>query len=125
MPNHRDCPYCGWRASLVTGERVYPHRRDLHMLKFWLCSKCDAWVGCHPRTDIPLGRLANKELRVLKMAAHRTFDPLWKCGSMTRRDAYAWLSRAMNLPPRETHIGMFDEEQCREVVRLCRTLEDL
>ncbi|WP_088258626.1 zinc-finger-containing protein [Fimbriiglobus ruber] len=24
---------------------------------------CDAYVGCHPGTETPLGRLANKELR--------------------------------------------------------------
>ncbi|MFB5268120.1 zinc-finger-containing protein [Paenibacillus enshidis] len=37
-----------------------------------------AYVGVHDGTDIPLGRLANRELRELKKQCHALFDPVWK-----------------------------------------------
>lgn len=66
-----ECPYCLKLADLVTGERIYPHRADLHSLQFYLCSDCNAYVGCHKRSNgAPLGRLANAELRAAKNKAH-------------------------------------------------------
>jgi hypothetical protein len=115
------CPYCGNDAELSTGYKVYPHRADLADLKIWACFPCDAWVGTHKNspTHAPLGRLANAELRKAKMAAHAAFDPLWKSGQVSRKKAYALLSEKMGLTPEETHIGMFDVEQCKTVILLC------
>lgn len=42
-----NCPYCGNPAQFVTGEVIYPHRKDLHDKKFYACPPCDAYVGCH------------------------------------------------------------------------------
>jgi hypothetical protein len=115
------CPYCGNAAELKTGYHVYPHRPDLAHLKIWACDPCDAWVGTHKNspTHAPLGRLANAELRRAKMAAHAAFDPLWKSGQMSRSKAYTLLSQKMGLTKEQTHIGMFDVEQCETVVLLC------
>ena len=115
------CPYCGNDAELSTGHKVYPHRSDLANLKIWACFPCDAWVGTHKNspTHAPLGRLANAELRMAKRKAHAAFDPLWKSGQMSRKKAYALLSEKMGLTPDETHIGMFDVEQCKTVIMLC------
>lgn len=57
------CPYCGKDSVLVNGHVIYPHRPDLLEKKFYWCKPCDAYVGCHPGTANPLGRLANAELR--------------------------------------------------------------
>lgn len=65
-----------------------------------------------------MGRLANAELRALKHQAHEAFDPLWTEGHLSRKDAYEVLSVAFDLPPEQTHIGMFDEEMCRKVIQL-------
>ena len=121
------CPYCQKPADLVGGDVVYPHRQDLASKKFWMCDPCNAWVGCHPGTSNPLGRLANAELRQAKQAAHAVFDPLW-AGKM-RRDgckkhearsaAYKWLSSELGLSVDKTHIGMFDVGQCSKVVDIC------
>lgn len=114
------CDYCNHPAKLAAGSSIYPHRPDLYKLKFWLCDSCDAWVGCHKNSDAkPFGRLANKELRRAKSAAHAAFDPLWKGGSMSRHDAYHWLSSKMGLSFSECHIGMFDTDQCKAVIRIC------
>ncbi|MDQ2079522.1 zinc-finger-containing protein [Xanthobacteraceae bacterium Astr-EGSB] len=123
------CPYCGNAAALVTGREVYPHRgdRDLIEKPFWACLPCGAWVGCHPGTTSPLGRLANAELRKAKMAAHAAFDPFWK--AKMRRDgvpkkkarglAYKWLAGQLGIAREDCHVGMMDVETCRRVVEVC------
>lgn len=120
------CPYCDRQARLVTGNTIYPHRPDLFAKKFYLCSPCDAWVGCHPAQNAkgggmgdgstPMGRLANAELRKAKQAAHAAFDPLWKSGLMSRASAYKRLADTMRISRNNCHIGMFDVEQCNAVV---------
>lgn len=112
------CPYCNVDAPLVGGDQIYPHRPDLWHKHFYKCPQCGAYVGCHPGSTRALGRMANAELRTAKSNAHAFFDRLWKNGSMSRRQAYAWLSKAMGIPETETHIGMFDVDQCRRVVEL-------
>lgn len=115
----RPCDYCKEESVLVGGDVIYPHRPDLAEKKFWSCGPCGAYVGCHPGTEEPLGRLANAELRKAKMAAHAAFDPLWKESGMKRGEAYAWLREVMGLTRDECHIGMFDETTCARVVTLC------
>ena len=110
------CPYCENRAKLVTGKEIYPRRPDLYNKKFWQCKECDAYVGCHPNTDKPLGRLANAELRQVKMKAHAIFDPIWKKGDMKRTEAYKWLAAMLNIKYSECHIGMFNVKTCKDVI---------
>jgi len=120
MLNELLCPYCGKAAKLVGGMDVYPHRPDLAEKKLYQCVPCDAYVGCHPGTTNPLGRLANAELRKAKMAAHAAFDPTWKDGKKKRGSAYAWLSDRLRVDKKDCHIGMFDVETCRRVVEVCQ-----
>ena len=113
------CDYCGHRDELVDDAVIYG-RSYGHTA--YLCRNCGAYVGCHGRSDKPLGRLANAQLRRWKMAAHAAFDPLWKRGPFRgrRRAAYAWLAEKMALPVEKTHIGMFDERQCQQVIEIIR-----
>lgn len=114
------CPYCGRRARLVNGYAIYRRAGSrLGNRSYWLCSPCNAYVGCHPGTDRALGRLANSELRAWKQRAHRAFDPLWRRGPMRRKDAYYWLSRRLGIPLRECHIGEFDVALCKLTVTEC------
>ena len=117
------CNYCKKQAHLVTGKEIYPHRQDLHSKRFWTCSTCDAYVGCHPGTTTPLGRLADATLRMWKSRAHSAFDPIWKNGSMKRSQAYKWLSEKLDIPPEKCHIGMFDVDLCKRTVKLCWNLK--
>lgn len=120
------CNYCGKPPQLLRAQNDgYPYAQDYGPV--WCCIPCRAWVGCHPNTVIPLGRVANKELRQAKMAAHAVFDPMWKqhqrvayCSKQeARKVAYDWLAEQMGLPVKKTHIGMFDVEDCQRVVQLC------
>lgn len=114
------CPYCSRPALLVGGKAIYPHRPDLYEKQFYQCAPCGAYVGCHPGTTKPLGRLANAELRQAKMEAHAAFDPVWKEGGKRRSDAYAGLAKQLGISKDDCHIGMFDVELCRRVVEICR-----
>jgi hypothetical protein len=118
------CSYCHNPAYLVTGQIIYPHRPDLWRFKFWLCAPCEAYVGCHKYGDgtRPLGRLANRELRDAKQAAHTAFDPLWRGRGktdLTREEAYSWLAEQLEIDRKQCHIGEFDVIQCRKVVAIC------
>ena len=118
-----NCPYCGAEAHLRDATVIYHSNKAKSYGKMWVCSnypKCDAYVGCHPGTEIPLGRLANARLRELKKEAHRQFDPIWKSGLMTRKDAYKWLSDMLQIDLDDCHIGMFDIKMCQRVIHLCR-----
>lgn len=110
------CPYCGRKAEYVDSAEIYGKSYGM----VYLCRPCDAYVGVHDGTDTPLGRLVNRELRRWRNRAHAAFDPLWQQGPYRRRrnDAYAWLAGKMGLTKEETHIAMFDVEQCKQVIQI-------
>lgn len=110
------CYYCKKESILVFGNEIYPYRPDLFHKKFYLCKPCQAYVGCHPGTDSPLGIIANKELRTLKKIVHSAFDPLWKTKKIRRSYAYQLLCEEMKINPSECHIGMFGIEQCKAAI---------
>jgi hypothetical protein len=114
-----ECPYCTLPAELAPDTAVYGRSYGGNI---WLCRKCGAYVGCHKggSGDKPLGRLADAELRKLKMQCHALFDPLWRdvvklkgwSRHKARNSSYGWLAGQMNIPREECHIGMFDAESC-------------
>ena len=120
------CPYCGTEAKLDDSAVVY--RKSYGPI--WICGqfpKCDSYVGCHPGTHTPLGRMANAELRHAKMAAHQAFDVLWKdkqtknlTRNQVRNIAYRWLASNLEIKFEDCHIGMFDVETCQRVVQVCK-----
>lgn len=121
------CPYCEREAEPCTGVEVYPHRPDLGTKRFWRCVPCDAYVGCHEHTNRPLGRLANAELRALKIAVHAAFDPLWhgnarrgrgKNRKHLRSATYERLAQGMGIPRAQCHIAMFSETQCAQALEV-------
>lgn len=122
------CPYCQSSVRLIiTSEELY---RGRDYGPAWVCSRwpaCDAYVGCHPRTTAPLGRLANRELRAAKKEAHAAFDRLWKgkmkrddCTQLEARNAgYEWLCKQLGINRDQCHIGMMDMELCQQVAQIC------
>lgn len=120
------CPYCGTYAELVPDSEVYARSYGSFV---WRCAPCKAWVGVHRGSPqhAPLGRLANAELRILKMQAHDAFDRIWRAAmtlrgyskSKARFMTYQWLAAQMEMPMSLCHIGMFGEDQCREAITIC------
>jgi hypothetical protein len=116
-----ECPYCNKDAELVNGDAIYPHRPDLHALKFWLCRPCNVWTGTHSNspTHKPRGSLATPEIRKARGEAHFWFDGQRRRLGINRRAAYAWLREQLGVD-HTPHIGFMDEAQCARVVELCR-----
>lgn len=120
----RVCPYCRAAPELVSSVEVYG--KDYGLI--WLCRPCQAWVGVHKGSELPLGRLADAKLREAKKEAHDYFDDLWMrkmekdkvSKHEARTGAYDWLSKKMGIAKEYTHIGMFNVAQCKVVVGLCK-----
>lgn len=107
------CPYCHKEAVLVTTEEFYG--RD-YGTNIWKCDPCGAYTSTHGRTGKAKGTLAKKALRDLRMQAHDIVDPMWREGHMSRTAMYRWMSKVMGLSKDDTHIGFFNEDQCRLII---------
>jgi len=90
-PGH--CPYCGATVAFRSADGIY--RENSKGVMLYVCSnypKCDAYVRVHEGTKIPVGTMANAELRALRKEAHDAFNRLYYSGLMSRDGAYAWLA---------------------------------
>lgn len=114
------CRYCGSPVVYTSNAEIYG--KEYGTGKCYLCRNCRAFVGVHPGTDTPLGTLANEELREWRKEAHFWFDRIWKKPTRitTRYNAYGYLARKMGLPREETHIGMFEIDQCKKVIEFSK-----
>lgn len=112
------CPYCGQPSVRIRADEFYNYKGTGELM---VCKKCNAWVGCYksgPNKGKPMGRLANRNLRKAKVAAHAELDRLWHTKE-ERSALYARLSEHLGLPPEYTHIGMFSEATCLKVLDFC------
>ncbi|MFN3809025.1 MAG: zinc-finger-containing protein [Roseateles asaccharophilus] len=123
---------------MVTGAEVYPKHPELADRHIWRCTACDAHVGCHrpgakltgaggqvtiSDGTLPMGSLANPELRAARIETHRMLDALWQPPArMNRHDAYAWMARVLEVPREEAHVASLDFDQC---VKVMHAIEDL
>lgn len=123
------CDYCHQPAELVRGTVTYPRRKDLADRRFWYCAACQAWTSCHLPADksgrrgrgdgtVPMGRLADADLRRWRQSFHAVFDPIWKTGTLTRDEAYAHVAAELRIGAQQCHSSLFTLEQCREAVRI-------
>ncbi len=115
------CPYCGSIAVLRDGEYVYSGRAKGE--KLYVCSmypECNAYVGVHKGTNIPLGTLANSELRNKRIRAHKLFDSIWKNKLMSKKEAYRWMEYSMGLIKSDAHIAKFSDYRCEELMKKCK-----
>lgn len=107
------CPYCGNETELIDSAEIY---QGVSYGWMYICRPCDAYVGCYRGSKKALGRLANAELRKYKQQAHEVLDQIWKKRLMKRKEVYTWLSQQLETERDYTHIGMFDVEQCKNVI---------
>ena len=118
------CPYCGSTVIYRSADGIYHNNSKGIML--YVCShypECDSYVRVHAGTNIPVGSLANHELRTLRRTAHHYFDQLYKSGCMTKQDAYQWLADLIGAPLSQAHIGYLGKYYCKQVIEeSCRLL---
>ena len=117
------CPYCGSTVEYRSADGIYHDNSNGTML--YVCSRypeCDSYVRVHAGTKIPVGSLANHELRSLRRTAHHYFDQLYQSGYMSKQVAYQWLADLISAPLSEAHIGHLGEYYCKQVIEGSREL---
>ena len=110
----RWCPKCNIPTEHKPAEVIYK-RSGYGMI--YLCPNCRAYVGCHKgEITKAKGRVADANLRTLKIEAHKYFDMIWQLGYMKRKVAYHWLALKLNIHPKYCHIGMLGEAKTKDVI---------
>lgn len=105
------CPECG--APLVL--------KDSKFGKFYGCSRwrftgCKGSHSAHRDTGKPMGVPAKQEVKRARHEAHRVFDEIWTTGRMSRKRAYQWMQKVLQLTKRDAHIANFSMEQCARLI---------
>lgn len=117
------CPYCGAYAmrrpaSVVYGESALKGDGYLYVCSRW--PACDAYVSAHLKSGQPMGTLANGDLRHLRILAHRALEGFQRRNRMEKWESYLWLQDRLGLTEEQTHIAMFSEYLCGQVIEVCR-----
>lgn len=121
LPAPIECPICGSNVEIVSNDVIYG-RKYGEWPWAYRCSEvaCDSYVGMHPFTAIPLGTLANKATRAARKKAKAVFAVMWESKRMTRKEAYAWLAKRLEIENvNHCHIGWFDAVMCERVFDIC------
>ncbi|MFM9932958.1 zinc-finger-containing protein [Achromobacter xylosoxidans] len=85
------------------------------------CTQCQAYVGLHPDTDLPLGVMADRGTIKARKDAKGVFQALVQQRFAGKRnEAYAWLARALGISPSICHFAMFNEQQAGRAGEVCR-----
>lgn len=125
LPIPTICPNCGSAVERVSNSVIY--KREYGKWPFaYKCTSmaCDSYVGLHPRTDIPLGILADKRTRSARKDAKDMLRPLWEERGFEQQAVYRWLSEKMGIENVDhCHIGWFDIAQCARVVEILKNFK--
>lgn len=125
LPAPTICRYCQGTVIIANNSYIYNGTSYGDYPWIYVCTSCKACIGMHPETDIPLGTLANAELRKVRMEVKNKFNPLWQGRKMSRTEAYQRLAKAMGISQSKCHFGMFDLKECYKAMSALRTgLED-
>jgi len=117
------CGYCGALAELRAATEI-GRAGDAPVYVCGNYPSCDAYVGCHTGTELPLGTLARKRLRRLRILCHQEFDPLWQKhpDQVSRDEAYEAATVVMRVDG-EFHIGQLDEAGCERLLQAIPLIE--
>ena len=119
LPVPTECPYCSSSIELISNSVIYG--REFGEWPYaYSCQVCDAYVGLHPHTDLPLGSLADSALREARKEGKAIFYRMVDEMCNGRSEGYEWLAGQMKLDPSDCHWGMFTEEQCDNAAEICQ-----
>jgi hypothetical protein len=120
LPIPTNCHLCGSDAVRIGEHReVYGGRQYGEWPYVYLCEGCGSYVGLHPFTAIPLGALADADMRRARKDCKAPFQWLVEECVMTRTEAYEWLAGELGIPVDECHFGWFDVETCHKARAIC------
>lgn len=120
LPIPTSCRFCGGVVTLESNSVVYGQEYGKWPYMY-LCADCRAYVAVHPKTDIPMGTLANEAIRQSRKQAKSMFIE-WRevCLHYNRSDAYDALAKLLGIPVNICHFGWFDVEGCNRAIEVMR-----
>ena len=106
LPMPTECSCCGGdRIDIVENGSIYGRNYgDWPWLV--ICLSCEAYVGLHPFTAVPMGTLADERTRKARKECKAPFESLHHSGRLTRTEAYQRLAAKMGIPLDECHFGV-------------------
>lgn len=120
---HLTCPKCHSKALLRPASVIFGDHAPDPTAKFYVCARypaCDCYVSAHKGSLLPMGTLADGDLRRKRHQAHRALDALWRSGAMSRKQAYRLLQLYLGIPEEDAHIAKFSAARCDDVISFCR-----
>lgn len=119
LPIPCECRYCKGEVVLVPNEQVYgkPYGNWPYM---YICISCEAYVGLHPHTDLPLGTMADKPLRMARKIHKKFFQQLLETWDKSRGQLYKWLADQMEIDSKQCHWSLFELADCAKAGDICR-----
>lgn len=122
VPIPTSCPFCSRNVELVRNDVIYGKQYGDWPYAY-RCQPCDAYVGLHPHTDLPLGTLADSQTRKARKHKSRFIRLVKTRFKGNRSAAYAWLATELGLEVRLCHWGLFTAEQCQHALGAIQSLE--
>lgn len=121
LPVPTCCRYCNGSVRIVGHAAIYHGRTYGEWPWVYRCEDCEARVGMHPFTNLPLGTLADDDLREVRNRCKKPFERIWEGRSplMGRTQAYRWLAEQLGKSIAECHFGLFEADDCERAERLC------
>jgi len=114
------CPYCKSKVGII--QVLNKTEIIVGSSAYFGCvnyPKCDSYTISKSTIFVPLGRLANKPLRIERTRAYKQFNKLKERFSMTESEIYAELSEALKTPIEYTHITMLGLKSCIALTGWC------
>lgn len=115
------CHCCGGPVKLTNNRDIYSGQSFGAWPYVYRCLQCQAYIGLHPDTDLPLGVMADRQTIQARRLAKRYFQRLVLIRHHRDRSAgYAWLARALGISPSVCHFGMFDRARALAARDVCQ-----
>lgn len=119
LPPIKECNLCGGDVEIVGHAEIYNGAEYGCWPYVYKCEDCDAYVGIHRDTDLPLGTLADKKIREARKDCKHYFMELMRWKDWDMNTGYDWLYKEMDMPRAECHFGMFDVKRCKQAAVCC------
>ena len=120
------CPYCKAKATLHPASYVFGEAAKPDSF-LYVCDRypaCDSYVGAHRSSKLPMGTLADGDLRHKRIQAHKALGWLWNSGLMTKTQAYKWLQAKLGLSSEQAHIAKFSHYMCDSLIAACTQVRE-
>lgn len=118
------CRYCQGEVRLVENQEIYGKNYGKYPYSYW-CEKCGSYVGIHPGSDLPLGTLADHNLREWRKRSKKAFIDYYQSKHWKRETAYQWLQQKLCLLPDDCHFGLFEIEDCINVLEVLKNCKEV